>query len=84
MTRKIRSSVAWVAALGLMLSVPFVLGATDQSSTSQSDMTEESVQEEVDEKLAERRKAMMKEAHAALDETNAALQALNDGETKDA
>lgn len=58
--------------------------AQEQSGAQVSPAVEDEVQEDVDQKLAERRKAMMKEAHAALDETNAALRALDDGKTDEA
>lgn len=42
------------------------------------------VQQELDKQLAERRQAMMAEAHAALDETNKALLALDEKNSQDA
>lgn len=46
--------------------------------------SDEKVQAQVEEKVAERRKAMLEDAHAALDETNAALRSLDEGNTEDA
>lgn len=85
-----RRRIGWLAsllaALALFVAVP-VMGGEEQTSTEASGVksnTEERVQEEVDEKLAERREAMLKEAHAALDETNAALRALEEGKNQEA
>jgi len=45
---------------------------------------EEVVQEELDQRLLERRAAMLDEAHAALEETRAAIRALDEGNSQDA
>lgn len=79
---KMRSYVAWGATLGLVFSTPLLLAAADQGSGT--DTTEKKVQQAVDQKLDQHRETMMKEAQAALDETNAALQALTDGKNQDA
>ena len=55
-----------------------------QGAVEAQGASEEKIQEEVDEKLAERRRAMLEEAHAALDESYAALEALDEGKSKEA
>ena len=58
--------------------------AETNGSTPIENVQEEGVKQELDKQLAERRKAMLEEAHAALDETRNALRALDEGETKEA
>lgn len=70
-------TVVWPLVAALFLGVPF-------ASHAEEEISEFKVQEEVDEKLAARRAAMLEEAHAALDETNSALQALEEGNSKEA
>jgi len=57
-------------------------GTNDDASIQE--VPEPGVQQELDKQLAKRRHAMLEEAHSALDETNAALQALDTGDSKTA
>jgi len=79
-------------SLGLLASALLALAplgslakaARTQESPSAQTGDEKSVQEKLDKQLAERRQAMLDEAHAALDETNAALKALDEGNAQEA
>ena len=86
MTRAtIRRSVVWLLALAAFLALPLAAaGSEEADSSADAEAPEQRIQQEVDEKLVERRKALMEEAHSALDETNAALEALDAGKTKEA
>lgn len=55
-----------------------------ESETTKNESMEGAVQDELGKQLAERRKAMMQEAADALDETNVALNALDEGKKKEA
>jgi len=70
-------TVVWPLVVALFLGVPF-------ASHAEEKISEFKVQEEVDEALAARRAAMLEEAHAALDETNAALQLMEEGNSEEA
>lgn len=76
-----RSSIAWLTAVGLLLGAPSALASEEPQSQHTS---REQVLEEVGDKLAERRRALLEDAHEALDETRAALAALDAGETDEA
>jgi hypothetical protein len=88
MTRRwIRLPIALLAAIGLFVASPLSAEAEDTMGTEeeqQPEAVEEQVQVEVDQEAAERRKAMFEEARSALDATNAALKALDEGKTKEA
>jgi len=79
-------------SLGLLASALLALAplgslakaARTQESPPAQTGDEKSVQEKLDKQLAERRQAMLDEAHAALDETNAALKALDEGNAQEA
>lgn len=79
-------------SLGLLAAAAVAAAPSTVSGTTPNDEPTEpkaapapgAVQEQLDRRLAERRKAMMEEAHAALAETHNALQALDEGETQNA
>lgn len=86
-----KRTVLGILVAGLAVVAILQLGwmaESEQPSPSQgseaTDTTEERVQEAIDRDLAQRREAMLKEAHAALDETNVALQALDEGNPQEA
>lgn len=59
--------------------------ALEESPAEQAvEESEQAVQDEIAKALAARRAAMLSEAHAALDETNAAVAALDEGKTDEA
>jgi len=80
----IRPSIVWLAAAVLFLAVVFATHAEEQEQSQESEAAEAGVEDDVARELAERRSAMLKDAHAALDETNAALKALGEGRNDDA
>jgi hypothetical protein len=73
---------AALLALAPLGSLADAVGA--QESLPAPEMNEKTVQQQLSKQFAERRQAMLQEAHAALDETNAALAALDDGKSQEA
>ena len=92
MTRLVRPAACWLGATALVIAIPLAACGSEKKTTGKESAVERSaeqtpeqkVQEEIDKKRAERRKAMLAEAHAALDETNTALKALEEGKNKQA
>lgn len=85
MTRTgIRLSVIGLAVVALCLATVPVIEAMEKGSSEEVQASEEKVQQELDEKLAQRRQAMIAEARAALEETNSALEALDEGKPDEA
>lgn len=80
----IRPFAIWLATAALLLGAPLAAAGEEQSSAEETEAREGKVQEEVDQELVKRRRAMMKEAQAALAETNAALGALDEGKNQEA
>lgn len=84
MTRVGKRSSAVISVLVLPLAALFAARAAEEPAPESATVAEEKVQEEVDERLAERRRAMMQEAQTALEETESALAALDEGRNQDA
>lgn len=84
--RSVYSPIIWLAGIGLFVASASLAGVEDTTKTAAAEppeSVEERVQGEIDEQAAERRKAMLEEARSALAETNAALAALDEGNTKE-
>lgn len=78
-----------ISGLGLLAATLFAFAPTvayteTPTADSAQETSEAGVHEELDKRFAERRSQLLEEAHAALDETAAALQALDEGKSQEA
>ena len=85
--RTVRGLFLGLAAAAVLAAAPLAACAemADEANAATPEQAGDAeIQEELDQQLAERRRAMMEEAHGALGETHAALQALDEGNRKEA